>query len=52
MLEWAYAYVTWRRSARVILDAPPRHRPAPERRAMIVDALAVPPPEPRPAEPA
>jgi NADH dehydrogenase len=51
MLEWAYAYVTWRRSARVILDAPPRHRPAPERRAMIADALAVPPPEPRPAEP-
>ncbi len=49
MLEWAYAYVTWRRSARVILDAPARHRPAQERRALIVDALAEPPPEP--AEP-
>jgi NADH dehydrogenase len=52
MLEWAYAYFTWRRSARVILDAPPRHRPASQRRAMIIDALAEPPPEePRPAEP-
>lgn len=55
MLEWAYAYFTWRRSARVILEAPSRHRPAIERRAMIEAALAVPevataPPEPAPTE--
>ncbi len=40
MIEWAYLYLTWRRSARVILDAPTRHRPAAERRAMIQAALA------------
>lgn len=39
MLEWAYAYLTWRRSARVILEAPPRHRPAPERRSILRAAL-------------
>lgn len=42
MLEWAYAYVTWRRSARVILEAPPRHRPAPERQAILEAALTKP----------
>lgn len=40
MMEWAYAYVTWRRSARVIIDAPARHRPAMERRALIEATLA------------
>lgn len=39
MMEWAYAYVTWRRSARVILDAPARRRPTVERRALIEAAL-------------
>lgn len=39
IMEWAYAYVTWRRSARVILDAPGRRRPALERRALVQAAL-------------
>ncbi len=46
LLEWAWAYVTWRRSARVILDAPPRRRPAEERRALIHQALELGPPAP------
>ncbi len=48
MFEWAYAYVTWRRAAQVILDAPARRRPALERRAVIGAALAegAPPPPP------
>src|SRR5690606_18099372 len=28
LLEWAYAYFTWRRSAREILEAPPRRVPS------------------------
>ena len=39
LMEWAYAYVTWRRSARVILDAPSRHRPALERDAILRSEL-------------
>lgn len=39
LLEWAYAYFTWRRSARVILDAPTRRRPAAQRRTIIAQAL-------------
>jgi NADH:ubiquinone reductase (H+-translocating) len=39
LMEWAWAYVTWRRSARVIVEAPSRHRPATERRAIIEHAL-------------
>ena len=39
MMEWAYAYFTWRRSARVILEAPTRHRPASERGAILRAAL-------------
>lgn len=39
LLEWAYAYFTWRRSARVILDAPPRRRPTMQRRGLIEAAL-------------
>jgi NADH dehydrogenase len=50
MLEWAYAYVTWRRSARVILEAPPRRRPAPERRAILQSVLSEPPAESEEAE--
>jgi NADH dehydrogenase len=50
MLEWAYAYVTWRRSARVILDAPSRRRPGPERSVLISAALRAQPTEPPAAE--
>jgi NADH dehydrogenase len=39
LIEWAYSYFTWSRSARVILDAPPRRRPAIERRAIMTHAL-------------
>ncbi|MFK7991120.1 MAG: NAD(P)/FAD-dependent oxidoreductase [Sandaracinaceae bacterium] len=39
MMEWAYAYLTWRRSARVILDAPRRRRPASERSRILASAL-------------
>jgi NADH dehydrogenase len=39
MMEWAYAYFTWRRSARVILEAPARHRPATQRSAIMRAAL-------------
>lgn len=39
LLEWAWAYVTWRRSARVIIDAPARRRPASDRRAILEGAL-------------
>ena len=46
LMEWAYAYVTWRRSARVILDAPGRHRPAHERQSILRTALSEPPQEP------
>lgn len=35
LLDWSYAYVTWRRSAQVIVDAPPRRRPAIERLSLI-----------------
>ncbi len=40
MMEWAYAYLTWRRSARVILDAPRRRRPASERSRILASALS------------
>ena len=39
MFEWAYAYVTWQRSARVIVDAPRRHRPRRERSRILKSAL-------------
>ncbi|MEC7525944.1 MAG: NAD(P)/FAD-dependent oxidoreductase [Myxococcota bacterium] len=39
VMEWMYAYVTWRRSARVILEAPPRKRPALERKAILREEL-------------
>lgn len=39
MAEWAWAYVTWRRSARVIVDAPRRHRPKNERENLLRSAL-------------
>jgi NADH dehydrogenase len=39
LFEWAYAYLTWHRSARVILEAPPRRRPAAERRAILRSVL-------------
>jgi NADH dehydrogenase len=48
MMEWAYAYVTWRRSAQVIIEAPTRKRPAMERRAMMRAALQEPAREARP----
>lgn len=40
IFDWAYAYVTFQRSARVILDAPSRRRPAEERRAILQESLA------------
>jgi NADH dehydrogenase len=43
MWEWTWSYITWRRSARVILDAPVRHRPALEQRAIIGAALSAEP---------
>ena len=39
MAEWAWAYFTWRRSARVIVDAPLRHRPKNEREDILRAAL-------------
>lgn len=42
LMEWAYAYVTWGRSARVILEAPQRRRPAGERKAILRAALQMP----------
>ncbi|MGE0789474.1 MAG: NAD(P)/FAD-dependent oxidoreductase [Sandaracinaceae bacterium] len=49
IMEWAYAYFTWQRSARVILEAPPRRRPANERAAILHTALAAEPSEERAA---
>ncbi|MCA9610614.1 MAG: NAD(P)/FAD-dependent oxidoreductase, partial [Myxococcales bacterium] len=39
VLEWAYAYWTWQRSARVIVDAPRRRRPRSERARILANAL-------------
>ncbi len=39
MMEWAYAYWTWQRSARVIVDAPRRHRPRSQRARILASAL-------------
>ena len=39
LFDWSWSYITWSRSSRVILEAPPRRRPAPERAALIGDAL-------------
>ncbi|MBX3275563.1 MAG: NAD(P)/FAD-dependent oxidoreductase [Sandaracinaceae bacterium] len=39
LLEWAYAYVSWQRSARVIVDAPQRRRPRRERARILASAL-------------
>lgn len=39
MMEWAYAYVSWQRSARVIIDAPRRHRPKRQRTRILASAL-------------
>jgi len=39
MAEWAYAYFSWHRSARVIVDAPMRRRPSRERDRILATAL-------------
>jgi len=53
ILEWAYAYLTWQRSARVILEAPRRRRPRPERRRLMEESLVEPVSSPAaPAPPA
>jgi len=54
ILEWAYAYVTFQRSARVILDAPRRRRPRHAKRRILEHALEEPvssPPDPAPRRP-
>ena len=54
LFEWAYAYFTWQRSARVIVDAPRRRRPQREREAILKSALEPlsTPADPAPAAPA